>query len=100
MQHRIIELLTRKMAGEATDSELNELNELMYRYPDSLYYEEFLKQLWVSATEETDFDKVYQQHKLKFSEELEFKEEEDEIKSYGFNKYKKPFLVFCFIIVV
>jgi hypothetical protein len=34
---KIIELLARKMAGEATTGELEQLNELISSYPDAVY---------------------------------------------------------------
>lgn len=44
--NRIIELLARKMAGEATPDELEQLNELISKFPDAVYYEEILKEIW------------------------------------------------------
>jgi transmembrane sensor len=71
---RIIELLARKMAGEATQLELEELNELINSFPDSVYYDEVLKQIWLNSDEGTDscpdIDRIYQCHKLKFYDEL------------------------------
>ena len=62
------------MAGEATQRELEELNELIARYPDSVYYEEILKQLWPNAeeinTDYPDIDRIYECHKLKYHNEL------------------------------
>ncbi|WP_111633833.1 FecR family protein [Pedobacter cryoconitis] len=71
---RIIELLARKMAGEATPYELEELNMLIDSYPDSVYYEEVLKQIWLNNEEPDadtpDVDRIYQCHRLQFYDEL------------------------------
>ena len=71
---RIFELLARKMANEATTHELEELDELLARYPDSIYYDEILAQLWVNSRNSTennpDIDSAYLRHQLKFKNEL------------------------------
>ncbi|WP_219225216.1 FecR family protein [Pedobacter antarcticus] len=66
---RIIELLARKMAGEANSSELEELASLISRYPDSVYYEELLGQLWQESPVENehDTDDLYQKHLQKYA---------------------------------
>lgn len=83
-EKRIIELLTRKFAGEASLNELEELKELLHRHPDSVYYDEFLKQLWLPAKidiNETEYlEEQYNRHKLRFSGELEFSIEDAEEK--------------------
>jgi len=63
--HRIIELLGRKMAGEISELELLELGELMAQYPDAVYYEEILKQIWANPEEDTNVADQYQKHMLK-----------------------------------
>ncbi len=55
-KNRILELLARKITGEATLIELEELNELMSMYPDSIYYDEILRQLWSKSESLTDAD--------------------------------------------
>ena len=45
-ENRIVELLTRKIAEEATPDELGELSYLLTKYPDALYYEALLEQVW------------------------------------------------------
>jgi hypothetical protein len=72
-KNRIIELLARKQAGEATPAELEELNKLTAQYQDSVYYEEFLKQLWLNPQQELeipDAEQAYLLHKLKFADEF------------------------------
>ncbi|MGY0035955.1 FecR domain-containing protein [Pedobacter sp. NJ-S-72] len=87
---RIIELLARKMAGEATQHELEELSELINSFPDSVYYDEVLKQIWLNSDEEIDscpdIDRIYQCHKLKFYDELVTPELENPVPSV--RKYK------------
>jgi transmembrane sensor len=73
-EHRIIELLTRKIANEASAEELGELSYLLAKYPDSVYYEALLEQVWGMGERntETDLEEVYKQHKLKFKTDLDF----------------------------
>ena len=65
---RLIELLARKWADEATPAELAELSVLMDQYPDAVYYEEFFMQLWHKSVpaDLSDVEISYQAHKLKF----------------------------------
>jgi ferric-dicitrate binding protein FerR (iron transport regulator) len=46
MDTRIIQLLARKLSGEATVEELTELEELLTRNPEGVYYAELISQLW------------------------------------------------------
>ncbi len=87
--NRIIELLTRKLANEATDQELAELHELISRNPDSIYYEEALKELWLPAANSTDTDRAFKKHILKFQNELNFEEEVGEISSKRSSSFLK-----------
>ncbi|WP_082035863.1 FecR family protein [Pedobacter lusitanus] len=88
---RIIELLARKMAGEANPYELEELNELINRFPDSVYYDEVLKQIWLNSEDGPqscpDIDRIYQCHKLKFYDELIVAEEEHPVPPVRQYKY-------------
>lgn len=70
---RIIELLARKLAGEANSSELEELASLISRYPDSVYYEELLGQLWEESPAENDLDMdtLYQKHLRKYAADFD-----------------------------
>ncbi|RZM27182.1 MAG: DUF4974 domain-containing protein [Pedobacter sp.] len=70
--HRIIELLGRKMAGEISDLELIELRELMAHYPDAVYYEEIFKQIWANPAEDTNTDELYEKHLLKHAGQFNF----------------------------
>jgi len=77
-QRRIIQLLARKLAGEATPNELKELEELLALFPDALYYEETLKQITFEndLPEEIDIEKAFEQHEQKYG--------------YEFDDYKNP----------
>jgi len=100
-KNRIIELLARKLAGEATKSELEELNDLITRYPDSVYYEEFLEQLWLNSDEQTDIpdvDQAYLAHTLKFRDEFEPKPQTNKI--VGFRKYKSLIGIAAILLVI
>jgi transmembrane sensor len=46
MEERIIQLLARKLSGEATTVELNELDQLLTQDPEGIYYAELITQLW------------------------------------------------------
>ena len=73
-EKRIVELLTRKIAGEATPEELGELSYLLTKYPDSVYYEALLEQVWDMGSEEEDsnLQEVFNHHRKKFRDELNF----------------------------
>ena len=66
-ENRILELLARKMANEATDAELSELRDLLKVYRDGLYYEEAFDQLWIGKPQ-PDTDDAYLLHQLKHPE--------------------------------
>ena len=85
-EQRIIELITRKIAGEATAEELGELSYLLTKSPDAVYYEALLEQVWELGHSEVkpDLDEVFNKHKLKYKSDLDFKSD----KKYGF--IKKP----------
>ena len=99
-RNRIIELLTRKLAGEATKHELEELQNLIARYPDSIYYEEALKELWLPAAEDIDTDQAFKDHISKFRDELNFEEETEEILSPRFFTRYKRYAVACSILLI
>jgi transmembrane sensor len=73
-KQRILELLARKLAGEATQPELDELSELMAKCPDLIYYDEILGQLWSNSKSSSDHlditNHAYQRHQLKLKNEL------------------------------
>lgn len=76
--HRIIELLGRKMAGEISELELIELTELMAHYPDAVYYEEIFKQIWANPADDTNTDVLYEKHLLKHEGQLNFNQYRNE----------------------
>ena len=73
-KNKILELLARKMAGEASHRELEELNELMNRFPDAVYYDEFLAQVWAQPSNidgtALDPEKAYQRHRSKYTKDF------------------------------
>lgn len=73
-ENRIIELLTRKMAGETSEEELHELEELLSEHPDALYTEDIFTQIWNSKVKEEDSDYFYKKHKKKYQDQFESKE--------------------------
>jgi hypothetical protein len=48
-QDHIWNLVARKLAGEATEEELNELEDLLARYPDMTFVTEALTNLWTEG---------------------------------------------------
>ncbi len=92
-EQRIVELLTRKIAGEVTQEELGELSYLLKTYPDSVYYEELLEQVWDLGQDENleVSDEVFNKHKIKFQHELDFQVPGKTPGSY----FKKKVLVFA-----
>ncbi len=92
-EHRIVELLTRKIAGEATPEEQGELSYLLSQYPDAIYYEALLEQVWdLGQAEDLDkLDEAFEKHKIKFQDDLDFETKRKGIYSY----FKNPVLVFA-----
>ena len=74
-EERIIELITRKIAGEATAEELDELSYLLTKSPDAVYYEALLEQVWEMSRNDgiPDFDEVFNKHKIKYKDDLDFR---------------------------
>lgn len=74
-ENRIVELLTRKIAGEASAEELGELSYLLTKYPDSVYYEALLEQVWEIGKKDRNEDlaEAFKKHKFKFKDDLKFK---------------------------
>lgn len=69
MDTRIIQLIARKLSGEATAEEIAELERLLTRDPEAVYYAELITQLWdeerireISSREITDTDIAYLKH--------------------------------------
>lgn len=102
-KNRIIELLTRKIAGEATRIELEELNRLMSDHPETLYYQEVLKEMWQQPVEGIHIGKIFRNHKLKYQDEFEFVEEPEEQKlnfQNGYKKYRQLLSAVCVLLIV
>lgn len=74
---RIIALLTRRAAGELSAQELAELQKLLADHPDGVYYEEFVRELWVNARalgvgeDRVDY---FDRHKQRHGAQLDFEE--------------------------
>jgi ferric-dicitrate binding protein FerR (iron transport regulator) len=73
-EKRILALLARKLAKEATPEELAELENLLAIYPDALYYDEALKQLWQNESHdqyalEEAFERHFEKHAQHFDQE-------------------------------
>lgn len=93
------------MANEATSRELEELDELMAIYPDSLYYDEVLKELWTNSPKERFSDQVrlhqlFEKHKLKFAKEFDVNVQEEEVPVGWFKKYAGVFAIACSLFLI
>ncbi|MCX2485759.1 FecR family protein [Pedobacter sp. MR2016-24] len=70
----IIALLSKKMAAEATQEELEQLRLLMEKYPDAIYYEEFLQELWENNSggqvPQSDLAQIYASHRQKYKNDF------------------------------
>ncbi|WP_442588910.1 FecR family protein [Pedobacter sp. AW31-3R] len=71
-QNRIIILLTRRLAREATPEELSELEELFKNNPDAVYYEQAFKEIWQNDLIKDDQHTAdaFAKHQLKFSDDF------------------------------
>jgi transmembrane sensor len=71
-EKRIIQLLTRKLADEANQTELEELDLLLTLHPNAVYYEEIMRQFWLPASKNLEtsetFDEIFEKHMLRLSE--------------------------------
>ena len=63
-EYKAIELLARKLAGEATPEELAELDRLLTMHPEATFYAELLMQVWQEGkdNQDTPSEKNWQQH--------------------------------------
>ena len=88
-QRRIIQLLTRKLAGEATPNELHELEELLALFPEALYYEETLKQITFQneLPEEIDIERAFELHEQKYGYEFDDHKKQEPISSKSYIKH-------------
>ena len=99
LEKRLIELLTRKMAGELSSSELVELNEIFSIYPEALEEEEIFNQIWNSEVFKEDVSLFYEQHKKKYGDVLLFNEvKRSPSATIKWSKYYKYFSVACVFI--
>ncbi|WP_411273969.1 FecR family protein [Daejeonella sp.] len=99
-ENRIVELLTRKIAGEATHLELGELSYLLSQYPDAVYYEALLEQVWDFGHEgdQADVTEAFDKHKLKFPDDLDFEAPSKTVGGY-FKKYVLVYATLALIIL-
>lgn len=68
-------MLTRRAAGELSAAEQAELRELLADHPDGVYYEEFVRELWIRSPQADVVDDVgvyYARHKQRQGSSLDF----------------------------
>jgi ferric-dicitrate binding protein FerR (iron transport regulator) len=100
-QERIIQLLTRKLAGEATQQELQELDEWLLLFPEALYYEEVLKQITFKneLPKEADIDESFAQHEQKYGYEFDAYKHTDQPIILKKNLFKRWLIAASFMVV-
>lgn len=71
-QDQIWNLVARKLAGEATQKELNELEDLLARYPEMTYVTEALTNLWTEnpATDTSETDTAFARHMRRMEKKI------------------------------
>lgn len=70
---RIVVLLARRAAGEINAKESEELDNLLANHPDSVYYEEFMRELWKEKHDVAELDEhSFFKHKQRYGKELVF----------------------------
>ncbi|WP_316814951.1 FecR family protein [Pedobacter nyackensis] len=70
-RERIITLLSKKLAAEISIEELAELDSLMQRYPDVMYYDEAIAQIVIKDDfANDDLEQIYAAHLSKYAEEF------------------------------
>jgi transmembrane sensor len=98
--NRISQLLARKVAGEATADELSELQNLLERYPDGVYMEEVLTQLWAKQpVDNAEQELEYLKHKLKYETDFEVVEEPVARKLYPKFKHYLAIAAICLLTI-
>src|SRR5258708_923197 len=70
--HHIWQLISRRMAGEASAAELQELQNLLRQNPDIQYFVEMLTQQWGPAKElnEQEVEQVYERHRQRLEHKM------------------------------
>jgi len=71
VEKKLIELLTKKLAGEASASELIELKTLLATYPDASDTEDMFARIWQAPVEAEDIAPFYEQHMKKYASSLD-----------------------------
>jgi ferric-dicitrate binding protein FerR (iron transport regulator) len=73
IEYKAIELLARKLAGEATEEDLAQLDQLLIAHPEAVFYAELLMQVWREGKEKdtAPSEKTYQQHIARFQPAFE-----------------------------
>src|SRR5215210_7321050 len=71
MEERIIELLTKKLAREASDEELMELSRLLTNNPETFSTKRIIEEIWNSKEEQQEYELYYERHKRKYQQEFD-----------------------------
>ena len=71
-ENRIIELLIKRSSGEIDYTESKELESILAQYPDALYYEAFVSELWKTSIPETNTDSLFEKHLARHEKVISF----------------------------
>jgi transmembrane sensor len=71
----VVQLLALKLSGEATQDDLDELEQLILEKPDTVYHDEVLKELFQKKEDEVDVEQYYIRHRLKYQDRLQFEKD-------------------------
>ena len=92
-EYKAIELLARKLAGEATPEELAELDQLLTTDPEAVFYAELLMQVWQegSAAQQRPTERQWQQHMARLRPAASIEEPEDPVLTDALLSAATPF---------
>jgi transmembrane sensor len=97
-QRTVIELLALKLSGDATPEDLLELEELIAKNPDSVYYQEIFGQLFQNTEDKSDIEYYYNRHRLKYQDKLIFARET--VSSINRFRLSRSLLAACLTLLV
>lgn len=106
MNDKIIELIARKLSGEASAEELDELNNSLLHNPESIYYTELISSLWkeqntaFNSDIEADYLKHLERHQPEFEIPQLSEVNNTEAVGYHYNNPRSFFSKYKFALVV
>ncbi|MEJ7914503.1 MAG: FecR family protein, partial [Chitinophagaceae bacterium] len=74
-EERLIELLARKLAGEASPEELEQLGDLITRNPEAIRTYDIINQIWKEKSEEKSSENYFARHRIKYQHLFEISDD-------------------------